>query len=77
MTIRVSKSQFKARALEFFREIEAGEESIVITANGKPTIEIRPYRPRTGDPRNALRGSVLRYLDPTMPVGEEDWDASR
>lgn len=75
MTIRVSKSQFKARALEFFRDIEATGEPIVITSHGAPTIEIRPYKPRNHDPRDVLRGSVLHYLDPTLPVGEEDWDA--
>ena len=75
MTMEVSKSQFKARALEFFRQVEATGESIVITDHGQPKLELSPYRQPVRDPLAALRGSVLRYDRPTEPVGEEDWDA--
>jgi antitoxin (DNA-binding transcriptional repressor) of toxin-antitoxin stability system len=74
MAESVSKSQFKAKALEFFRQVEAGGEPIVITDNGRPTLEIRRYQPPIHDPLAVLRGSVLRYDDPTEPVGEEDWE---
>lgn len=73
MVQSVSKSQFKAKALEFFRQVEAGGEPIVITDNGRPTLEIRRYQQPIPDPLAALRGSVLRYDDPFGPVGEEDW----
>jgi antitoxin (DNA-binding transcriptional repressor) of toxin-antitoxin stability system len=42
---QVSKSQFKAHALELFREIEASGQTLVVTDHGRPTQEIRPYRP--------------------------------
>jgi antitoxin (DNA-binding transcriptional repressor) of toxin-antitoxin stability system len=71
----VSKSRFKAKALELFREIEQSGEPIVITDNGKPKLEVRPYREAEGDPLERLRGSVLRYEDPFEPVGLEDWEA--
>ena len=74
MTTEVSKSQFKARALEFFRQVEATGESIVITDHGQPKLELSPYRRPMQDPLAALRGSVLRYDRPTDPVGEEEWD---
>jgi antitoxin (DNA-binding transcriptional repressor) of toxin-antitoxin stability system len=73
----VSKSQFKAKALEFFRQVEASGEPIVITDNGRPTLEVRRYRQPARDPLAVLRGSVLRYDDPMEPVAEEDWDALR
>jgi antitoxin (DNA-binding transcriptional repressor) of toxin-antitoxin stability system len=77
MTEVVSKSQFKAKALEFFRQVEATGEPIVITDNGRPTLEIRRYQQAIRDPLEVLRGSVLRYDDPMEPVAEEDWDVLR
>jgi hypothetical protein len=60
---KISKSQFKPRALEFFRDIEATGRALVITDNGEPRIEIRRYRPPSADPLDALRGSVV-FFDP-------------
>lgn len=74
MAEQVSKSQFKAKALEFFRQVEASGTPIVITDNGRPTLEIRRYEQSTRDPLEVLRGSVLRYDDPMEPVGEDDWE---
>jgi len=75
MNTRVSKSKFKAKALEYFRQVEATGEPIVITDNGRPTLEIRKVKEERRDPREILRGSVLRYDDPFEPVGMEDWEA--
>ena len=75
---RVSKSQFKAHALELFRQVEASGESLVVTDHGRPTLEVRPYRPvaSTGaDPLEMLRGSVLHYDEPFEPVAAGDWEA--
>jgi len=75
MNTHVSKSKFKAKALEYFRQIEATGEPIIITDHGKPSLEIRPIGPAARDPRAILRGSLLRYDDPFEPVGVEDWEA--
>ncbi len=75
---QVSKSHFKAHALELFRQVEATGHPLVVTDHGRPTVEVRPYRPAaptTADPLEELRGSVLRFDDPFAPVGESDWDA--
>jgi antitoxin (DNA-binding transcriptional repressor) of toxin-antitoxin stability system len=74
---QVSKSRFKAQALELFRQVEASGEPLVVTDHGRPTLEVRPYRParRAADPLEELRGSVLRFDDPFAPVGENDWEA--
>ncbi|MEX3958567.1 antitoxin (DNA-binding transcriptional repressor) of toxin-antitoxin stability system [Trinickia symbiotica] len=73
---QVSKSEFKAKALEFFRQVEASGESVVVTDHGKPTLEVRPYRSDERNPLDVLRGSVVRYDDPTEPVDVE-WEANR
>ncbi|MFT4255805.1 MAG: type II toxin-antitoxin system prevent-host-death family antitoxin [Pseudoxanthomonas sp.] len=77
MTIQVSKSQFKAKALEYFRQVEAAGKPVVVTDHGKPKLEIRRYQSRERSPLDILRGSVLRYDAPTTPVAEDDWDALR
>jgi antitoxin (DNA-binding transcriptional repressor) of toxin-antitoxin stability system len=73
---QVSKSQFKAKALEFFRRVEASGQSVVVTDHGKPTLEMRPYRDAARSPLDILRGSVVRYGNPTDPIGERDWEAA-
>lgn len=77
MESQVSKSQFKAKALELFRKIERTGEPVVVTDHGKPSVEVRPYRSREADPLARLKGSVLSYRAPTQPVAEEDWEATR
>lgn len=62
---KISKSQFKPRALEFFREIESTGRPLIITDNGVPKLEIRPYQP-PANRLEALRGSVI-YFEPHKP----------
>lgn len=75
---QVSKSRFKAHALELFRQIEASGEPLVITDHGRPTLVVQPYRPTdpgAADPLQQLRGTVLRYEAPFQPVAEGEWEA--
>ena len=74
---QVSKSEFKARALEFFRQVEASGESVIVTDHGKPALEVRPYRGIERNPLDVLRGSVVRYDSPTDPVADGDWEAAQ
>jgi hypothetical protein len=32
---------------------------------------------KESSPRLSLKGTVLKYIDPTEPVAEDDWDALR
>jgi antitoxin (DNA-binding transcriptional repressor) of toxin-antitoxin stability system len=73
--VTVSKSQFKAKALEFFRLVEQGEE-VVVTDHGKKTIHIQRYIPEEKADLEALKGSILYYENPFEPA-EEDWEALR
>ena len=72
---QVTNFQFKAKALEYMRQVEASGEPVVITDRGKPTIEIRRNRSDKRTPLDRLRGSVLEFRNPNEPVGEEDWEA--
>jgi prevent-host-death family protein len=73
--IHVSKSTFKAKALEYLRQVEASGESLIITDHGRPAIEIKPYYGEQTSCLDELKGSVTQFLDPTSPVGETSWDA--
>jgi hypothetical protein len=76
MANHISKSQFKAKALEFFRRVETTGVPLVVTDNGQPTLEIRRYLPPDRNPLAKLRGTVLYFHQPTDPVGDDDWDAA-
>ena len=71
----VSKSRFKARALEYFRQVESSGEELIITDRGKPVLKLTRYAER---PMRAgvLRDSVVRYDAPTEPLGEDEWEAT-
>jgi antitoxin (DNA-binding transcriptional repressor) of toxin-antitoxin stability system len=76
-TNQVSKAEFKAKALEYFRQVEASGESVIVTDHGKPVLEVRPYYNAERGPLDLLCGSVVRYENPTDPVGEDEWEAAR
>ena len=73
----VSKSAFKAKALEYFRRVETSGQSVVVTDHGKPTLEVRRYRAVDRNPLDVLRNSAVRYDNPTDPVAEEAWEATK
>jgi antitoxin (DNA-binding transcriptional repressor) of toxin-antitoxin stability system len=73
----VSKSEFKAKALELFRQIELHGHSLIVTDHGKPVLEVRPYQARDQNPLEMLRNSVIRFDNATEPVGDEDWEADK
>lgn len=74
----VSKSKFKPRALEHFREVEKTGKALIITDRGRPVLKVTPYRetaPVAGSVFRRLRGTLLTYRNPFEPVGLEDWEA--
>jgi antitoxin (DNA-binding transcriptional repressor) of toxin-antitoxin stability system len=77
MENQISKSQFKAKALEIFRQVESNGQPVVITDRGQARLEIRSFKSRAQNPLDVLRGSVLRFEAPTAPVAEDDWEALR
>ena len=75
MARRVSKSQFKPRTLEYFRQVEQSGEALIITDHGHPVLKVIPYSAEPSDVLNALRNSVRKYDRPMDPVGLEDWES--
>jgi prevent-host-death family protein len=72
----ISKSKFKARALEYFREVERTGRPLIVTDHGRPVLKIVPYREDPAAVLGELKDTVVRYDAPTEPVSEEDWEAS-
>ena len=70
----ISKTEFKARALEVLRAIEKSGEARIITDHGKPTLEIRKLRQRDVPPLELLRGTVLKFEGATEPVADDEWE---
>jgi prevent-host-death family protein len=70
----VSKSRFKARALHYFREVEKTRRPIIITDRGKPVLKLTPYSNNPEEVLKELRHTVLKYENPTEPVGLDDWE---
>ena len=70
----VSKSRLKAKALEYFREVERTGNELIVTDHGRPVLKIVPYRDEVDSPVSTLRETVVRYDDPTEPVASQDWE---
>ncbi|CAN5514851.1 hypothetical protein BH09GEM1_BH09GEM1_16990 [soil metagenome] len=73
----VSKSQFKAKALELFRQVERTGTPIVITDRGTPVLTLMPYRAAPLAAVAMLRESLVKYHAPLQPVGADDWEAAQ
>jgi antitoxin (DNA-binding transcriptional repressor) of toxin-antitoxin stability system len=71
---QVSKSRFKAHALELFRQVEASGHPIVITDRGIPVLKLSPYKEDPDAMLEELRGTVVELEKPFEPVGLEDWE---
>jgi hypothetical protein len=72
----ISKSQFKTRALEYFRRVEKTQTS----HSHRPRQAVLKIVPFSDDPQEVLeklRDSVVKCDTPTQPVGERDWEALR
>ena len=70
----ISKTDFKAHALEVLRDIEQSGKSRIITDRGKPTLEIRKLRQQPASPMEVLKGTVIKYDDATEPVADDEWE---
>jgi len=75
MSPSVSKSRFKAKALEYLRNVEQRGEELVITDHGRPVVKVVPLTTNVDDLLAPFRGSLTLYHDPTEPVAVGDWEA--
>ena len=74
MQVQVSKSNFKAHALEIMRDVEKSGSGVIITAHGKPSLVVSKYSSKDLSPLDLLRNSVIEFNSPTDPVSEDDWE---
>lgn len=75
--MEISKSKFKPKSLEYFRQVQETGEALIITDHGKPVLKIVPYTNEKDEAHlKALQNSVLKYESPLEPVGLEDWELS-
>ncbi|OPY60707.1 MAG: hypothetical protein A4E57_04378 [Syntrophorhabdaceae bacterium PtaU1.Bin034] len=70
----VSKSKFKPRSLEYFREIESTGEPLIITDRGRPVLKIMPFTKDIGEKVAKLRNVIIKYDKPDEPVAAKDWE---
>ena len=75
MEDHISKSRFKPRALEYFRQVQRTGKPLIITDRGKPVLKIVPYSEDPQEILKTLRNTVVKYDDPMEPVGVDDWEA--
>jgi prevent-host-death family protein len=68
----VSKSRFKAHALELFRQVEQSGQPLVITDRGVPVLRLMPFAEDPNAALASLRDTILEYVDPTGPAFSED-----
>jgi hypothetical protein len=71
----ISKTRFKAHAQDILKDIEHSGQSRIITDRGKPTLEVRKLRQQKAEPLSILKGTVIKYVSPTTPVSEDDWES--
>ena len=71
----ISKSKFKPCALQYFRQVERTRKELIITDHGRPVLKIVPYSEDTEEALKELRHSMLKYDNPTQPVGLQDWES--
>jgi len=69
----IQASEFKAKCLALMDRVANSGETLVVTKNGKPVAELRPYTGgRAGSPFGLHR--KLRITgDIISPVAENDW----
>ncbi|MCX7030373.1 MAG: type II toxin-antitoxin system prevent-host-death family antitoxin [Spirochaetes bacterium] len=75
--VRVPKSRFKPKAFEYFRMVETQRKEILVTDHGRPVVRISAIHDADEPELDALRGLVVKYIEPFEPVGAGDWEATR
>jgi prevent-host-death family protein len=71
----VSKSKFKPRSLEYFREVESSGEPLIITDRGRPVLTIVPFGKAVEEKVVRLRNVVTKYDCPHEPVAKDEWES--
>ena len=78
MAARIVKaSEFKAKCLQLMDEVSASGETLTVTKNGKPVVEVRPVVRKRRSLLGLHKGLGETRGDIVGPVLEDDWEAFR
>jgi antitoxin (DNA-binding transcriptional repressor) of toxin-antitoxin stability system len=78
--LEISATEFEAKCLSIFKELEARRyQKVVVTRRGKAIAELTAAKPRAFDLYGCMKGSVIipPEVDLTRPVLEDIPDAER
>jgi hypothetical protein len=78
--LEISATEFKAKCLSLFKELEARRyQKVVVTRRGKAIAELTAAKPRAFDLYGCMKGSVIipPGVDLTQPVLGDIPDAER
>ncbi len=76
MTRIIKASEFKAKCLSLMDEVAQSGESLVITKNGKPVAELKPYGAGKKNLFGIWKDAVVITGDIISPIDVE-WDAMK
>ena len=71
--VLVSSAEFLAQPLVYLARVKESGETLIVTEQGRPTVEIKQYTKDVRSPLERLRGSVITYENPFTPVSDDDW----
>jgi prevent-host-death family protein len=73
----IKASEFKARCLALMDDVAATGEVLVVTKNGKPIAELRPYSGGKAESPFGLHPELRVLGDIVAPSAVADWKALR
>jgi prevent-host-death family protein len=71
----IQASEFKAKCLALMDRVASTGQPLVVTKNGKPVAELRPYSGSRVDSPFGLHRNLKITGDIVAPVAENDWEA--
>jgi prevent-host-death family protein len=71
----IQASEFKAKCLALMDDVARTGESLIITKNGKPVAELKPYRPPRAKSLLGLHKSQGKILGDIISPIDVEWDA--
>jgi prevent-host-death family protein len=74
--MQIALNLFKAKLSEYINQMLTTGKPIFITRHGKTIAKVLPSNEQEAwnTIKKEMMGSVLKYDDPTEPVGLEDWE---
>lgn len=71
----IQASEFKAKCLALMDSVAKTGQPLVVTKNGKPVAELRPYSGGRAKSPFGLHRTLRITGDIIAPVAENDWEA--